>query len=211
MVVLIFSTEQVLLGMKTFWKNWCWFFASLTVSPSLPWTPSAFSFHSFPWQESHSSVGTITVPLKHLLCLHYSEKDLRAFNASQESDHAFRWKAFSKVLFYTDATVNLHSESNICSTGLKGTGTLLLQQWVLQKPSRHKFPWVSFLNFSLDLLSITSPQQPHPKSCHLRQVQVSVAQQTVILHMQEPHHTQQQHLPLSNTREKISVAGTLLL
>lgn len=184
---------------------------SLTVSPSLPWIPSAFSFHSFPWQESHSSVGTITVPLKHLLCLHYSEKDLRVFNASQESDHAFRRKAFSKVLFYTDATVNLHSESNICSTGLKGTGTLLLQQWVLQKPSRHKFPWVSFLNFSLDLLSITSPQQPHPKSCHLRQVQISVAQQTVILHMQEPHHTQQQHLPLSNSREKISVAGTLLL
>lgn len=64
-------------------------------------------------------------------------------------------KLFLKFL-YTAATVNWHSKSNICSPVLKGTGTLLLQQWVLQKPSRHKFPCVSLLTFSLDLLSITS-------------------------------------------------------
>lgn len=76
----------------------------------------------------------------------FLQKDLRVFNASQESGHAWRWRTFSIVLFYI-ATVNFHSKSNICSTVLKGTGTLLLQQGVLQKPSRHKFPWVSFLIF----------------------------------------------------------------
>lgn len=106
----------------------------------------SFNFHSFPWQESHSSVGTITVPLKHFLCLHYSEKDLRVFNASQEPDHAFRWKAFSKVLFYTDVTVNLPSKSNICSTVLKGTGYSNGSHKTLQGTSFHVSPfWLSAL------------------------------------------------------------------